>query len=361
MRKFINFNHWFSFQIQRPCRWLMLILLLVLLLLSVWQTIDHPGPPAIHLTNPHFTQSPINHTNPSHPLPSWDFSTLINLDNFKFDIINHVCNNTPVLLLILVHSAPSNTEKRTTIRETWGEPTDNIKVLFMVGAVENTETQIKLIEENKAHRDLVQGNFYDAYRNMTYKHVMAFKYAVYYCPQVKYVLKTDDDVFVNIPSFLNISLSKFVTKKLILCAPSWTAPAERSWGSKWRVALSEYPDKNYPPYCPGWVIVYSPDVVFQLYREAQRSQYFWIDDVHITGVLAKRLNLTPTSLDNLVLSRSQINNITKCNSTKSYSFLFGPPNLQQNIIYKLWNVVKEETKNYRLVKDRKFLTNDSCI
>jgi hypothetical protein len=34
---------------------------------------------------------------------------------------------------------------------------------------------------------------------MTYKHIMALKWVVYFCPGVRYVLKTDDDTFVNTP------------------------------------------------------------------------------------------------------------------------------------------------------------------
>ena len=65
----------------------------------------------------------------------------------------------------------------------------------------------------------------------------------------------------------------------------------------------EYPGRMYPPYCAGWFVLYSPDVVILLYREAQRTEYFWIDDVHVTGTLAARANPTHTPLGNLVLSR----------------------------------------------------------
>jgi hypothetical protein len=61
---------------------------------------------------------------------------------------------------------------------------------------------------------------------MTYKHIMALKWALYYCPRVRYVLKSDDDTFVNTPvlmralaqvvhySILAYGISKPETKKL---------------------------------------------------------------------------------------------------------------------------------------------------
>lgn len=120
----------------------------------------------------------------------------------------------------------------------------------------------------------VQGNFHDAYRNMTYKHVMALKYAAYHCPRARYVLKTDDDVFVNMPTvmaFLSVDLSAYGARHLLLCQPTYGSKVKRSYRSKWRVSWWEFPHSTYPTYCPGWAVLYSPDVVFSLYREAQVS------------------------------------------------------------------------------------------
>ena len=44
-----------------------------------------------------------------------------------------------------------------------------------------------------------QGNFLDTYKNLTYKHMMGYKWLHRHCPnQPKYVVKADDDVFVEI-------------------------------------------------------------------------------------------------------------------------------------------------------------------
>lgn len=73
-----------------------------------------------------------NHTEPSYYLPLNDYNQLIDL-NFTFITLNLVCNDSTPLLLVLVHSSPSNFAKRTTIRETWGQKSENVKVLFMIG------------------------------------------------------------------------------------------------------------------------------------------------------------------------------------------------------------------------------------
>ena len=41
--------------------------------------------------------------------------------------------------------------------------------------------------------------FQDTYRNLTLKTVMGLKWSAIFCPQARHVMKTDDDIFVNVP------------------------------------------------------------------------------------------------------------------------------------------------------------------
>lgn len=122
--------------------------------------------------------------NPSYSLnelPSSDETTLIDMKNFKFTINHDPCNRTQTLLLMLIHSAPNNLLKRNVIRETWGKQTTDLILLFFMGSTDMNYQNDIINEDNKYH-DIIQGNFVDVYRNMTYKHVMALKWATYYCP-----------------------------------------------------------------------------------------------------------------------------------------------------------------------------------
>uniref|UniRef100_A0A6P7GZT9 Hexosyltransferase n=1 Tax=Diabrotica virgifera virgifera TaxID=50390 RepID=A0A6P7GZT9_DIAVI len=144
-------------------------------------------------------------------LSTGDYNRLLNI-SFNFSMINQVCQESaPVLVLIVVHSAPSNFKKRQTIRDTWGQVEETKQIVFMIGDPSSPEQQKKLEEENTLFGDIVQGNFIDNYRNLTYKHVMVLKYFVYHCPQAKYLLKTDDDVFINWPSMKKFPHLRFVS------------------------------------------------------------------------------------------------------------------------------------------------------
>lgn len=348
---------------RRTCSPWMASILLVLTCLSVWQMMGCPGPPnSVYVTTPVYTLlSASNYTYnvySKNMLPQSDFSVLINIPNFRFTIFSKVCGMNDTIgeypfLLVLVHSAPSNTAKRKTIRETWGEKRDKMKLVFMFGEVDTPQQQNQLEEEHMVHGDIVQGSFHDAYRNMTYKHVMALKYAVYFCSQARYIMKVDDDIFVNMPNliaFLTKDLSEWGARNLVLCQPTLNSMARRSYRSKWRVSFKEFPHKYYPTYCQGWAIIYSPDVVFRLYHEAQQSEYFWIDDVHITGILAKRLNLVLTPITDFILSEEQTYVFLKKNGsnvgTSSEMFLFGSLDLKQDVFFKLWSLLRNKTKHH---------------
>ncbi|KAJ8942679.1 hypothetical protein NQ314_010001 [Rhamnusium bicolor] len=273
-----------------------------------------------------------------------DYSYLINID-FSFSMLPLVCEEDEPLLIILVHTSVNNFGKRKVIRETWGQSENNIKILFFIGMVEGYDIQNKLEDESRQYQDLVQGSFIDSYHNLTYKHVMALKYVVYHCAKAEFILKVDDDVFVNIPN-----LKKFIETyncqhgmlNKIFCSRLHSPPVLRK--GKWKASLVDYPENNYPTHCSGFAILYPQDVLYLLYSKAQRTKFFWIDDVLVTGILAKNSNISHIGLENLVLSRKDIHNIVDLSFTNiNKPFLFGDINLNEHQIRSLWAFVINHT------------------
>uniref|UniRef100_A0A182JRX3 Hexosyltransferase n=1 Tax=Anopheles christyi TaxID=43041 RepID=A0A182JRX3_9DIPT len=303
-------------------------------------------------------------------LPNDDYTSLIDLKDFKFTINHDYCGTrtamagssrrrrslkradalwgtrspgtaSPPLVLVLIHSAPANLAKRNTIRATWGQPEARARLIFLMGAVNTSASQRAIERESRLHDDIVQGNFVDAYRNMTYKHVMALKWFVYHCPGAQYVLKTDDDVFINTPILYNALQRVVPQRNLLLCQLVTKLSVKRTHRSKWFVSWREYPARYYPPHCPGYSILYSPDVAWQLYREAQRQPFFWIDDVHITGTVAQQVNVTITPMDGLYLDSEAKSDLLSHRVDASRTvFFFTNPNLSMDEIERLWETVR---------------------
>jgi len=57
--------------------------------------------------------------------------------------------------------------------------------------------------EKHLYDDLIVANFMDSYDNLTLKTMSALEWVDTYCNQSEFVLKTDDDMFINVPNLLS--------------------------------------------------------------------------------------------------------------------------------------------------------------
>ncbi|KAH3701448.1 lactosylceramide 1,3-N-acetyl-beta-D-glucosaminyltransferase-like [Dreissena polymorpha] len=196
-------------------------------------------------------------------------------------------------VLIIVHTAPNNFESRLAIRRTWANDTyyrhlGVSRVLFLLGRVENADLQGKMVAEFKEYRDMLQGNFRDAYRNLTHKGVMGYRWITERCRNAKFILKTDDDIVVNMFKLFTRVLPNFQNKtKQILCNHIYadTMPIIREKESKWYVSENHFRGKNvYPEYCSGFMVLFTNDVIPAIYRAATMTPFFWVDDVYLYGL-----------------------------------------------------------------------------
>lgn len=90
-------------------------------------------------------------------------------------------NTSDTLALIMVTSYFGNVETRSAMRRAF--PSDKLRELglkrvFLLGTAPQDKytTQEAIVNEGKRFGDLIQGNFQEAYRNLTYKHVMGLRY-----------------------------------------------------------------------------------------------------------------------------------------------------------------------------------------
>lgn len=281
-------------------------------------------------------------------LPKNDYNTLIDM-KFEFKTLNLLCKNesSEPLLLILVHSSTGNFLKRQVIRDTWGKPSRKLRVAFLVGRPVTDETNAKLRTESLQNQDIIQGDFLDSYQNITYKHTMGMKYFIYHCIGAKYVLKVDDDIFVNTPKlkkFLTEEVSFHGAKDMILCITVVQARTLRSYRNKWRIGFEEYPKRYFPTFCRGMAILYSPDVLFNLYRMAQMNKkYVKLDDVFYTGITAAKIGYTSHSNIAPLMSFTYNDGIGQAYIPSDFnSYLFIGSELSEKDIMKLWNRIQKQ-------------------
>ncbi len=221
--------------------------------------------------------------------------------NLTFVFNNPDACITDTFLVIMVCSSAENFERRSAIRDTWGSiikhVSDRTRVIFLLGlpsqeqfhgdTVRNIQNEINL--ERTKHGDILQANFEDSYRNLSLKSVSMLKWVKDHCQSVQFLLKTDDDVFINTRTLLS-DLHNIVHTRFILGNIIAGAQPSRDRTSKWYTPEHLYPDARYPKYISGTAYVVSGDLISDLYKVAVSDKPFVWEDVFITGMCAQKLH-----------------------------------------------------------------------
>ncbi|XP_036357251.1 beta-1,3-galactosyltransferase 1-like [Octopus sinensis] len=225
---------------------------------------------------------------------SWWF-TVTYQQSYHFSYI-HLTNNCSdsVQILVAVCSAPINILRRNTIRETWGQyarNNSNFKMVFFEGVTHSPGVQDDIHEESVKYGDIVQENYIDHYENLSLKSIAYLRWVSSSCRKVKFVLKTDDDMYINLPllekTLMNMKRSRFIMGLLF----QHVVPIRHN-SSKWYTPISKYQKNEFPDYMSGTAYLISGDIVPELYAESFNEKLFWLEDVYITGMLANRVNAT---------------------------------------------------------------------
>ncbi|XP_075715109.1 beta-1,3-galactosyltransferase 2-like [Rhinoderma darwinii] len=248
------------------------------------------------------------------------------------------CQNRNPFLVLLVMGESQGVKSRDTIRTTWGnlsnyEDVDIIRI-FLVGISPNMTFTIQrsLEEESSIYGDIVQQDFLDTYSNLTLKILMGMEWVTKFCPNVSYVMKVDNDVFLNVNYLVHQllhpqlpPLSNFLTG-FIVC---YTGPI-RNNNSKWYIPEEVYPGDTYPPYPSGPAYVFSGDMSRKIYEVAQDILVFGIEDAFI-GVCLYKLNILPTKAPKNMFHGHKIdyNPYTFCNLVMVHHY-------KDNDLLKVW-------------------------
>lgn len=215
-----------------------------------------------------------------------------------------ICNDKGPLVVAYVHSAPAKVVRRAMVRKTWANIThhpdkaNSLRVFFAMGAPSKSKDTI--LSEIDKYGDILQEDYFDDYKNLSYKAVGSLRWITDNCKATKFVLKTDDDAFVNVFSLLH-HLAELdeagLAKDLFLCRLLGHMPVLRQ--GKWGIPREDYPETHYPPYCSGLAFVLSMDVAVALHAASYRTPFFWVDDAWLTGMVAKEAGVAQIQTSSL--------------------------------------------------------------
>ncbi|XP_022065328.1 N-acetyllactosaminide beta-1,3-N-acetylglucosaminyltransferase 2-like isoform X2 [Acanthochromis polyacanthus] len=213
----------------------------------------------------------------------------------------HVCDESP-FLLVVVKSLIPHFDRRQAIRETWGRAgvfaNRTVVTVFLLGNTSPLDNFPDLLgmlgHEAKLHNDLLQWDYRDSFFNLTLKEVLFLEWFSKHCPLAQYVLKGDDDVFVNTLQVIDLleGLSDNKAKDLFIGDVISNAGPHRNENLKYFIPESVFVGQ-YPPYAGGGGYLLSGELAIRLYNASQQVVLFPIDDVY-TGMCLRKLGLAPT-------------------------------------------------------------------
>lgn len=235
-------------------------------------------------------------TYPRHRLPSRHRRRGISFDQLqRTDQRPSECPGD-LLVVILVTSAPWNSEQRDAIRSTWAQRQEGTiypwQVVFLVGQPIELGIYPHIAQEQQDYGDILLGNYVDCYRNLTLKVMHGLWWAAESCGS-HFVLKTDDDCFVNtehLPRYL-AELNRDQTGVYVGSVfRLGRRQVIRDQRSKWYVSKEDFREQEYPPYASGIGYVLSLDVVQRLVDTAKDVRPVPMEDTYV-GILAREAGI----------------------------------------------------------------------
>ncbi|XP_067684036.1 beta-1,3-galactosyltransferase 9-like [Haliotis asinina] len=210
-----------------------------------------------------------------------------NKHQFNYTLSPSKCHKKPVFLLTIVHSQPHDVKQRLTFRKTFGLIQSSwrkkIVYVFSVGLVSDPKIQEELQQEAATFHDIIQGGFVDLEENLALKHIMGLHWKKIHCPQAKFILKIDDDVFIHPFGIIQNILGKSMRKRFISCKEgSMKVVVDKMKSRKLR---STYPVDFLPSFCNGYAVLMSSDVASGLLAASRKVRYVPLEDLFVTGVL----------------------------------------------------------------------------
>ncbi|OWF51503.1 beta-1,3-galactosyltransferase 5-like [Mizuhopecten yessoensis] len=212
----------------------------------------------------------------------------LTIDNEEVCKIRPGNTKQEITILILIFTSHARRGQRDAIRQTWlthaKNNTANIRYVFLLGISNQTNLNQAVLEENKLHADLIQENFTDSYLNLTYKTMMGFKWALTHCAHAKFVLKTDDDMYVNIPVLINLTRTNAEHLQTAVGGSCFVLDQQpiRDKYSKWYASYTSYPQELYPGFCSGTGYITSIAVVKHVFDISKNVPFFHLEDIYVS-------------------------------------------------------------------------------
>lgn len=214
-------------------------------------------------------------------------------------------NSADVFLLLVIKSSPENYDRREVLRKTWAEERLHkgvwIRRVFIIGTTQSGFEKRRLNRllklENNENKDILQWDFNDSFFNLTLKQILFLEWMYRRCPNARFLLNGDDDIFANtfnMIEYLQGQEDNDGRRHLFAGHLIQNVGPIRNPLSKYYVPAQIQESESYPPYCGGGGFLLSGFTARTIYSMSHSVILLPIDDVYM-GMCLKKAGLKPTS------------------------------------------------------------------
>jgi hypothetical protein len=226
-----------------------------------------------------------------------------------------------VKLLILIISAPGHFSHREAIRLTWGHYTlqRNVAIAFLIGKTNDLNTIDGLNYEMALYDDIIQANFQDSYQNLTLKTMAMLEWTSSYCSKAEFLLKADDDMFINVQNLLQFidKMDRSEVKIYGRLVTGWEPVRDEE--SKYFLPYEQFSDNVFPDFVTGPAYLFPTLIAQSFFETGMEARFMQMEDVFMTGLLAEAMNVTRVKVDEFQNGAIDVQNTSPCELSKYIS------------------------------------------
>ena len=206
-------------------------------------------------------------------------------------------------LIILVTTRPGSFANRAAIRMSWGRMDSHVnkqlryehgnlkwKSIFSVGLAASQSIGHLVSLESSKYDDILRLPYKDSYKNLPNKTMNSLEWIANNC-RAKFILKTDDDCFVNIfhvlPWLNGLPQSYLYIGKVNTEMPVIRNPKHRNF-----VSREEHEMDYYKPYCAGGGYILRGSILKNITQMGKRTKQIINEDAYM-GMLTNALGIVP--------------------------------------------------------------------
>ncbi|KAG8147319.1 hypothetical protein E2320_022448 [Naja naja] len=148
------------------------------------------------------------------------------------------------------------------------------------------------------HGDLLQAPFADTYTNLTLKTLAMLGWATTRCPTARFLLKANDDMFLNLPALVrHLQQLAGPPAAYLGYVYSHVAPIHNPH-SRHYVPTLLYPEPAFPPYCVGSAYILSAPAAAAVLGAARLLPMLPVEDVFV-GLCTHHAGIAPRHLNHM--------------------------------------------------------------